>query len=72
LSAASWNQPGFDCIVVDFDTAYHGTLGRLVLTKFIVVLHYTYLIMKMPTPNRVNTVRGVSLTAHSCEKENNL
>ena len=27
--------------VADFDTAYHAILGRLALTKFMVMLHYT-------------------------------
>nr|CAH66736.1 H0404F02.12 [Oryza sativa] len=36
--------------VADFETAYHAILGRLALTKFMAVPHYTYMMMKMPGP----------------------
>ena len=34
-------------LVTDFNTAYHAILGRLALTKFMDMLHYTYLALKM-------------------------
>ena len=36
-------------LVADFNTAYHAILGQLALAKFMVVSHYTYLVLKMPT-----------------------
>ncbi|XP_012703642.1 uncharacterized protein LOC105914952 [Setaria italica] len=57
-------------IVADFDTVYHGILGRLALAKFMVVPHYVYMIMKMPTPTGVITVLGNVRTAYDYEKEN--
>ena len=33
--------------VTDFNTAYHAILGQLALAKFMAVLHYTYLVLKM-------------------------
>ena len=36
--------------VTDFDTAYHAILGRPALAKFMVMPHYAYLVLKMPSP----------------------
>jgi hypothetical protein len=36
--------------VADFETSYHAILGRPAITKFMVVPHYTYLVLKMPSP----------------------
>ena len=35
--------------MADFDIAYHTILGLLALTKFMVVPHYVYLVLKIPT-----------------------
>ena len=34
--------------VADFNTAYHAILDQPTLAKFMVVPHYTYLVLKMP------------------------
>ena len=34
--------------VVDFDTAYHAILGRPALTKFMIMPHYVYMVLKIP------------------------
>ena len=39
--------------VVDFDSSYHGILGRPALAKFMAIPHYPYLLLKMPGPNGV-------------------
>jgi hypothetical protein len=36
--------------VTDFKTSYHAILGRTAVTKFMAVPHYTYLVLKMPSP----------------------
>jgi hypothetical protein len=36
-------------LVAYFNTAYHAILGQLALAKFMVVPHYMYLVLKMPT-----------------------
>jgi hypothetical protein len=36
--------------VADFETSYHTILGRPAITKFMAVPHYTYLVLKMPSP----------------------
>jgi hypothetical protein len=37
----------------DFASSYHAILGRPMLAKFMAIPHHTYLIMKMPAPNRI-------------------
>jgi hypothetical protein len=45
-------------VVVDFDSTYHAILGRPALNEFMVVPHYSYLVLKMPTEHGVLTLRG--------------
>ena len=56
-------------VVADFDGTYHAILGRPSLTKFMVVPHYSYLVLKMPTENCVLTARGNVYIAYTCEEE---
>src|SRR5437868_5405252 len=44
--------------VADFETAYHAIFGRPTLAKFIAVSHYTYMVLKLPGPNDIITLRG--------------
>jgi hypothetical protein len=44
--------------VVDFETSYHAILGRLAITKFMAVPHYTYLVLKMPSSAGVLSRQG--------------
>jgi hypothetical protein len=44
--------------VVDFETSYHAILGRPAIAKFMAVLHYTYLVLKMPSPAGVLSLQG--------------
>jgi hypothetical protein len=39
--------------VADFELSYHAILGRPALAKFMAILHYPYLLLKMPGPNGV-------------------
>jgi hypothetical protein len=56
-------------IVADFKGTYHALLGRPALAKFMAVLHYVYLLLKMPTEKGVLTLMGNVLIAYNCEKE---
>jgi hypothetical protein len=56
-------------VVADFDGTYHAILGRPMLTKFMVVPHYSYLVLKMPTEHGVLTLRGNVYTTYTCEEE---
>jgi hypothetical protein len=55
--------------VADFETTYNTFLGRSALTKFMTILHYAYLVLKMPGPHRVISVRGDVKRAYDCDKE---
>jgi hypothetical protein len=56
-------------MVADFDGTYHAILGHPSITNFMVVPHYSYLVLKMPTEKGVLTVRGNVYTAYTCEEE---
>jgi hypothetical protein len=55
--------------VVDFKSSYHAILGRPMLARFMVVLHYTYLVLKMSAPKGVLTVYGGLLISFKYENE---
>jgi len=56
-------------LVVDINTAYHAILGRPALEKFMAMLHYTYLVLKMPTEQGVLSLHANLDVAYNCEKE---
>jgi hypothetical protein len=56
-------------VVANFEGTYHAILGQPALTKFMVVPHYSYLVLKMPTEQGVLTLRGNVYTAYTCEEE---
>jgi hypothetical protein len=58
--------------VADFETSYHAILGRPAIAKFMAVPHYTYLVLKMPSPAGVLSLQvagsrsasdGIEMTA---------
>jgi hypothetical protein len=55
--------------VVGFRGTYHVVLGRLCYAKFMVVPNYTYLKLKMPSPNGVITVGSTYRHAYECDVE---
>ena len=56
-------------LIADFNMAYHAILGRPALAKFMVVPHYTYLVLKMPIEQGVLSLRANLDVAYNCEKE---
>jgi hypothetical protein len=54
---------------VNFKGTYHAILGRPALAKFMVVLHYVYLLLKIPTEKVMLTLRVNVFIAYTCEKE---
>ena len=56
--------------VAPFETSYHAILGRPALAKFMAIPNHTYLLLEMPAPNGVLSIRGDIQTSHSCETEN--
>jgi hypothetical protein len=55
--------------VADFETSYHAILGRPAIAKFMAVPHYTYLVLKMPSPAGVLSLQGDSKILHDCDTE---
>jgi hypothetical protein len=55
--------------VTNFDTAYHATLGRPALAKFMAIPHYAYLVLKMPSPIGILALRANLSIAYACETE---
>ena len=55
--------------VADFEAAYHAILGRPALAKFMAVPHYTYMMMKLPGPNGIISLRGDVRRLHNCDQE---
>jgi hypothetical protein len=57
------------CEVADFETSYHAILGRPAITKFMAVPHYTYLVLKMPSPAGVLSLQGDLKISFDCDTE---
>jgi hypothetical protein len=55
--------------VVEFETSYNAILSRPAIAKFMVVPHYTYLVLKMPSPARVLTLQGDLKISFDCDTE---
>jgi hypothetical protein len=52
--------------VANFDYAYNSIIGRPGLAKFMAIPHYTYMILKMPGPQGIITVRANFQGAAEC------
>jgi hypothetical protein len=55
--------------VADFKTSYHAILGRPAMAKFMAVPHYTYLVLKMPSPAGVLSLQGDLKISFDCDTE---
>jgi hypothetical protein len=55
--------------VADFETSYHAILGRPAIAKFMAVPHYTYLVLKMPSPAGVLTLQGDLKISFDCNTD---
>jgi hypothetical protein len=53
--------------VVDFRSTYHAIFGRPMLAKFMAIPHHTYLIMKMPVPNKILSILRDIMVSYNCE-----
>ena len=68
-TASNYRVEHINFYVADFNTAYHAILGRLALAKFMVILHYAFLVLKMPSPVGVLALRANLSAAYACETE---
>jgi hypothetical protein len=55
--------------VADFETSYHAILGRLVISMFMAIPHYTDLVLKMPSPAGVLSLQGDLKISFDCDTE---
>jgi hypothetical protein len=55
--------------VADIKTSYHAILSRLAITKFMELPHYTYLVLKMPSPACVLSLQGDLKISFDCDTE---
>jgi hypothetical protein len=55
--------------VTDFKSSYHTILGHPMLARFMVVPHYTYLVLKMLFPKGVLTIYDDLLISFKCDNE---
>jgi hypothetical protein len=55
--------------VTSFETAYNTFFGRPALSKFMVIPHYAYLVLKMPGPRGVISIKGDVKQGFDCNRE---
>jgi hypothetical protein len=55
--------------VADFETSYHAILGRPTIAKFMAIPHYTYLVLKIPSPAGVLSLQGDIKIFFDCDTE---
>jgi hypothetical protein len=55
--------------VADFKSSYHAILGRVMLPSSTAIPHYTYLVLKMPTPNGVLSTYNDFVVSFRCDSE---
>jgi hypothetical protein len=55
--------------VADFETSYHAILGGPAIAKFMAVPHYTYLLLKMPSPAGVLSLQEDLKISFDCDTE---
>jgi hypothetical protein len=53
--------------VADFETSYHNILERLALAKFMAIPHYPYLLLKMPGPHGILSLRCDLKCTFNCD-----
>jgi hypothetical protein len=65
----NYQREKLDFEVMDWLSQYHAILGRPTFLRFMAVLHYTYLVLKMPGPNGIIIVKGSFKLSDLCDKE---
>jgi hypothetical protein len=58
-----------DFEVMDWPSQYHAILGRPAFSRFMAVPHYTHLVLKMPGPNGIITLKGSFKLSDLCDEE---
>jgi hypothetical protein len=65
----NYRREKLDFEIMDWPSQYHVILGRPTFSRFMAVPHYTYLVLKMPGPNGIITVKGSFKISDLCDKE---
>jgi hypothetical protein len=65
----NYRREKLDFKVMDWPSQYHAILGRPTFSRFMVVPHYTYLVLKMPGPKEIIIVKGSFKVSDLCDKE---
>jgi hypothetical protein len=65
----NYRREKLDFEVMDWPSQYHAILGRPAFSGFMAVPHYTYLVIKMPGPKGIITVKGSFELSDLCDKE---
>jgi hypothetical protein len=65
----NYRREKLDFEVMDWPSQYYAILGRPAFLRFMAVPHYTYLVLKMPGPKRIITVKGSFELSDLCDKE---
>jgi hypothetical protein len=65
----NYRREKLDFEVMDWPSQYHAILERPAFSRFMGVPHYTYLVLKMPGPKGIITVKGSLELSDLCDKE---
>jgi hypothetical protein len=65
----NYRREKLDFEVMDWPSQYHAILGRPAFSRFMAVPHYMYLVLKMPGPKGIITVKGNFEVSDLCDKE---
>jgi hypothetical protein len=65
----NYRREKLDFEFMDWPSQYLAIPGRPAFSRFMAVPHYTYLVLKMPGPNGIITVKGSFELSDLCDKE---
>jgi hypothetical protein len=65
----NYRREKLDFEVMDWPSQYHAILGRPAFSRFMAVPQYTYLVLKMPGPRGIITVKRSFELSDLCDKE---
>jgi hypothetical protein len=65
----NYRREKLDFEVMDWPSQYHAILGRPAFLRFMAAPHYTYLVLKMPGPKGIITVKRSFEVSDLCDKE---
>jgi hypothetical protein len=65
----NYRREKLDFEVMDWPSQYQAILGRPAFSRFMAVPHYIYLVLKMPGPRGIITVKGSFKVSDLCDRE---